>query len=264
MKRCTSSKVLPRKKSPIRGSSQQDVDQIHFWLQREKAEGVHDNFLCNWELTLRAHREHRLIVYVDAASNTAVGYQWGGLLRPGILEVRRDMRRRGIGHALVNHRVAQALRRDEGLLYIQCKPESSIPFWRRVGFTLLDESNEDDGKQYAYRILEKKHELPPGGTPVHATVRFYPEEVKWKPSTAPLSSVSPPARMYADGFVRLSQRAYGFASLHRQSRDLVAEILVEGTVRYRDKAKYEEASRVGVCRCTNGYFIDRISAWPDT
>lgn len=53
-----------------------------------------------------------------------VAYQWGGLLRPDILEVRNDMRGRGIGKELVEHCLALAADAGEDILYIQCKPST--------------------------------------------------------------------------------------------------------------------------------------------
>jgi GNAT superfamily N-acetyltransferase len=226
-------------------------------LDKAEAAGVVDNFLCNFELTLRAHREHRLIVYVDdPGTGIAVAYQWGGLTQPGILEVRHDMRGRGIGRQLIEHRIAQARRKDEGLLYIQCKPESSIPFWRAMGFTLLEPS--DRGRNYAYRVLDKAHVLPPRGQAVDVTIRAYPEEAKWEPDTKPLFTASPLAMAYRDGTIRLVERVYIFERLYPSARDIVVEITVGGRVRYRDKVRCEDAERFGVRRCSNGFFIDRI------
>jgi predicted N-acetyltransferase YhbS len=245
-----------RRKSPIRVSTKDDIEAIRQWLEQEEAAAIRDNFLRNWSLTLKAHQEHRLIVYVDPVSDVAVGYQWGGLLEPGILQVRSDMRRRGIGRKLVAHRIAQAKRKDEGLLFIQCKPETSIPFWLSMGFKLLESS--DEGGAYAYQVLEKTLELPPCGKPVDVSIRFYPEEAKWRTDTQPVTAATPAAMVYADGTIRLAKRVHLFSRLYPDARDVVVEIVVNGEVRYRNKAKYDETTLIGVQRCSNGYFIDRI------
>src|SRR5581483_6031163 len=193
-----------------------------------------------FELTLRAHHEHRLLVYGDGpGTGLAVAYQWGGLLAPGILEVRHDMRGKGIGRQLVGHRVAQARRKDEGLLYIQCKPASSIPFWQAMGFTVLPASK--DQRNYAYRVLDKKLDLPHGGRAVDVTIRAYPEEIKWNHTAKPLTAASPAAMAYRDGTICLADRAYIFSRMYPEARDVIVEIRVNDRVLYRDKARYDEA-----------------------
>lgn len=231
------------------------MEVIHEWLQQEKARGVRDNFLCNWNVILKAHQQHKLLVYIDPQTDIPVGFQLGALVEPGILEVRSDQRGRGIGRKLVEHRIAQARRKNEGLLYIQCKPSGSIPFWQKMGFTLV--KSQENGT-YAYRVLQQRHELPPCGSPVSVKIRFYPEESKWNPTVQPLAAAEPAALIYEDGVIRLSERVYCFARLFPEARDVVVEVVVDGEFRYRDKAKYEAAGNIGIQECSNGVFIDRI------
>ena len=51
---------------------------------------------------------------------------------------------------------------------------------------------------------------------------------------------------------------YRLAVIHDERGDIVVEITVGGSRRYLDKAKYPEAKRLGLQRCTNGFYIDRI------
>ena len=92
----------------VRPSTDTDMEIIHAWLQQQDREEIHGSFLCNWSLTKKQHERGELLVYIDEQANEPVAYQWGGLVRPGILEVRDDMRERGIGRALVAHRLATA------------------------------------------------------------------------------------------------------------------------------------------------------------
>lgn len=240
-------------RSSIRRSTDSDIRTIHSWLVEEEASGVHGNFLCNWRLTEECHEEGRLLVFVDGASRTPVAYQWGGLVRPGILQVRQDVRGKGIGRKLVARCIADAYKHNECLLFIDCKPSTSIPFWRAMGFTLLD---SPDGKNYAYRVLEKKHALPTSGRPVHAVIRFYPEYRKWDETARPCTTATPVAACASDGTVRLCERVFFFEDLYPGVGDAVVEIAIDGQVRYCDKAKYEESEGIGVLRCTNGFYID--------
>lgn len=106
---------------------------IKTWLDAQEVAEVHDTFLCNWNLTVDAHEAGKLLVYVDEGSQEVVAYQWGALVHPGILEVRNDMRGRGIAKALVAHRLAEAAEAGHDVLRIQCAPRSSIPFWGEHG-----------------------------------------------------------------------------------------------------------------------------------
>lgn len=189
-----------------------------------------------------------------------MGYQWGGLTAPGILQVKADMRGRGIGRALVQYRIRQALRKDDDLLLIECTPSSSIPFWQKMGFTL----HELDGKTCAYRILDKALALSPGGVSIPVEIRFYAEEAKWNPLAAPLQVATPPAFVFGGGLIRLSERVHFFERIHAGIRDTVVEVFVNGKSVYRDKAKYDDASRLGLrcCRSGNGYFVDRLTPLP--
>lgn len=178
------------KRSRIRKATVADLAAIHAWLIDQEAENVPGTFLCNWELTEKCHKEGRLLVYIDGASEQPVAYQWGSLVYPGILEVRNDMRGKGIGRKLVEHRIKQAIKQDENFLYIRCKPSSSIPFWQHMGFTLL---SPEDGRNYAFLILEKKHELPSDGESIDVAVRFFPEDRKWDKSVPAYSETKPNA-----------------------------------------------------------------------
>jgi hypothetical protein len=169
--------------------------------------------------------------------------------------VRHDMRRKGIGRKLVEYRIAEAYANDECFLHIQCTPATSIPFWQRMGFTLMESENRN---QFAYRILEKKNKFPANGKMVKVKIRFFPENRK-RDKNIPAYSVSTPhAVRTSDGVIHLNERVSFFNLLHPDSRDVVVEIEAAGQLRYFDKAKYPEARQIGVKRCHNGFFIDQL------
>jgi GNAT superfamily N-acetyltransferase len=246
------SKVKVANQFEIRKSTQLDIDAIHAWLEDEEARRVEGNFLCNWNLTLQKHRTGKLLVCANRLTGEPVGYQWGGLLSPGILQVRSGFRRSGIGSKLVQHCIAQARRRNEMILHIQCVPPSSIPFWTQMGFSVYSE----DG--HAIRTLEKRNSVPPGGEPEHVTIEVYPEARKYEQDTPPTRVFSPKSRRYPDGTVSLAERVSFFHEIGGRGRDTVLRVIVGGTERYLDKAKYESARALGLRSCTNGWFIDVI------
>lgn len=244
-------------RSSIRRATNADLDAIHTWLIEEDVQEVHGNFLCNWSLLERAHHDCELLVYVDGKTRLPVAFQLGRLIQPGILQVRYAYRGIGIGRKMVGRCIALAKKRDQCLLFIKCKPSTSIPFWEQMGFTLVENAS---GENCAYQVIEKSLQLPPQGVVAAVVISFFPEERKWELTTKPYSVCSPQAMLAADGGVYLAQRVQFHEEAFPNVRDVVVEIEVNGTCRFRDKAKYEEARRMGVTRCTNGYYIDVIQA----
>lgn len=261
-KRCIDSHQVTT--DTIRLSTEVDLQAIRQWLEQEDAEGVYDNFLCNWEIIHECHQKGRLTVYVDGASGLPVAFQLGGLLAPGILQVRNDLRRRGIGKKLVAHFIEEALKKDECVLHIECNPPSSIPFWLSMGFILYDGPTP---KKRAYRVLRKEHHFPKGGKQVDVAIRFFPEDRKWSGGEAirAYDAAVPTAMQYHDGTIYLSERVSVFKGLDQEGRDVVVEIALNGRRLYLDKAKYPEARQLGVRRCSNGFYIDCVhissTAW---
>ena len=248
-------------RSSIRRSKPADLDAIHKWLIEEDAQGVHGNFLCNWSRIERAHRNGDLLVYLDGGTGLPLAFQLCGLIRPGILQVRFAYRGTGIGRRMVQRCIALATKRDERLLYIECKPSTSIPFWKRMGFTLIESTGEKNCSYpitCAYQIINKLLPLPEQGVSVAVVIRFFPQSRKWEPDEKPCVVFSPQAKLTPDGTVYLAQRIQFHEKAFPNVREVVVEIGVNGICRFFDKAKYDEARQIGVTRCTNGYYIDML------
>ncbi|SEJ48260.1 MULTISPECIES: GNAT family N-acetyltransferase [unclassified Variovorax] len=242
-------------RSVIRRSKPEDIALIRSWLEAEDAAGVHGNFLCNWSVIARAHEDQELLVYIDGKTGLPVAFQLGRLLQSGILQVKQDFRGRGIGKKMVAYCVNLARHKGEDLLVIQCKPSSSIPFWQRMGFTLIPDS---DPPNKAYRVLERRHDLPAVGKPVDVVIRFYPEERKWRDACAALVQLAASGKELPDGVIQLDRRISFHEDAYPLARDVVVEAEVNGVRQFIDKAKYRELQQRGVTRCRNGWFIDQI------
>lgn len=250
--------IFPRKSSRIRRSTDADISFIYAWLQKQAAADVPGTFLCNWNLTLDEHEKGRVLIYTDPETEGAVAYQWGGLVRPGILGVRADRRGNGIGRIMTEHRLAEASEHNEGILYIQCKPSSSITFWERMGFKLVVGSST---KNYAYRFVPKLLELPEDGVPVSVRIELYPERRKWTLTELPISVHTPAAARNKDQVICLAERVYAFDGGYDKFntvRDLVVRVVVDGQDVYFDKLKYEEALNLGFEKCRNGFYLDAL------
>lgn len=247
---------LRHSRSRIRKSTNADLYAIHNWLVEQGAKKVPGTFLCNWNLTKDSHEEGTLLVYINGEDEQPVAYLWGDL-NTGILEVRQDMRGKGIGRELVKHSIKQAIKRDECFLVIECSPPTSIPFWQHMGFTLF---NSVRGENYAFKTLEKKHQIPSNGVPVDVAIRFFPEDRNYNVETSAYSTATPKAVKTADGIIHLAERVLFFSEPHPHPSDIVVEIEVAGQISLCDKAKYPEAHKMGVQRCrhSHGFYMDQI------
>ena len=241
----------------IRTSTDADFKAIADWLREERNQGIHGNFYCNLNSVENSHVRGDLLVYVDGATGSPVAFQLGGLIRPGILEVKHDMRGRGIGRKLVEHCVERARSRNECILKIECTPDTSIPFWKKMGFKLLDPKAE---RRLAYRIVEKRHELPTGGVPADVVIRFFQLEQLNKKGARPCKLSRPAAVGTRDGLVHLDHQVQFCTELYSNIVDAVVRIDVDGETLCFENAKYPLARRLGVQRCENGFFLDRIDA----
>lgn len=239
----------------IRRSTDADLAAILTWLKQQDRQGVHGTFWCNRGLTVEAHEGGELLVYIDQSTQQPVAYQWGGLITPGILEVRDDMRGHGIGKALVEHSLALAAEAGNDLLLIQCKPSSSIPFWQRMGFTLLSDKPTYEQENYAYRVMPRKRGPWEGVPTAQVTVEWFPETRNWDKTTAPAATQAIEGA-WLDEELELTERASFFDRL--VERDVVVRVVVDGQEWYCDKARNEDAAALGVEPCNNGFRIDTL------
>jgi len=243
------------RRSSIRRSKPVDLEAIHAWLIEEENQEIHGNFLCNWSVIEGAHRKGDLLVYIDGKTGLPLAFQLGRLIRPGILQVRSAYRGIGIGRKMVERCITWATKHNQNLLFIQCKPSTSISFWQHMGFTLIENA---DRENYAYQIIDEPLELPEHGTAVTVVIRFFPESKKWNPETVPYTGYSPTAKLTPGNIIYLAKRVQFHDEAFPNVRDVVVEIEVNGNSQFCDKAKYNDAHKIGIRRCTNGFYIDMV------
>lgn len=86
-----------------------------------------------------------------------VAYFWGSLLTgESVLEVRHDMRGRGIGACFVSFLLAEARATGATELKVECAPNTSASFWRKMGFDVARVGHRFIGK----RLLERSADTP--------------------------------------------------------------------------------------------------------
>ncbi len=244
---------INQKEGIIRYSTVNDLEEILIWLKKQDQNGTTETFFVNRKLIIESHNNKELLVYIDPVTNRPIAYQLDALISPGILEVRADKRGQGIGKKLVEYRIKEARENDRCLLQIQCKPQSSIPFWEHMGFCLYGNEN------YAFKLLEKKLVLPINGTPCQLNISFYPEERIWEKHTDPIKVFTPLAVKIPDDGVYLSDRVAFFYIKKHFDNDLVTSIIIDDQQLYLDKAKYDQAKVLGIKKDGDAYYIDKIN-----
>jgi len=234
----------------IRRAIDADLPTIESWLHHYESVEPFSTFLQNWEVTLESHFEGNLMVYVDPVLTQPVAYHWGHLVHGGILEVRPDMRGRGIGNALVQHALALAALEDEPILRVQCAPVTSTGFWQRMGFTVLSPNSQ--GHVLGYRVLQRLEPLEPQG--IHADVL-----VEWSsPSNLKGSSslIQPVCGVVDEDMVYLAERVACPSMVCRRPD---VRVTVNEAIWYEGNSAGFDAEYAGIISCLNGKYLDYLT-----
>jgi GNAT superfamily N-acetyltransferase len=235
----------------VRKAIDSDIPVIEAWLPRDP--GI-ESLAVNWKITLEVYKEKGMWVWADNSTHEPVAYFWGSLnSTSSILEVRPDRRGEGIGYAFVDHLIEVSRSHGEGLLAIECAPESSAAFWNRMGFTIILTGR----KVLGYRILPIPRPIPEG-VPLRIQVAFFPEEAAYdrSPTIKPFVEYSLEGTPDSTGLIQLNQKV---AYYEPPEGDLVVQLFVDDERIYRGKAKYEEAEMLGFERCHNGFAVSSLN-----
>ncbi len=232
----------------FRFATNDDILIIYKWMMAQESREVGSSFLCNWSLTQEVHDEGGLIVAIN--KDEPIAYMWTNF---GIVEVREDYRGNGVGRSLVEQALDYAIKSNAYCISIECAPQTSIPFWKHMGFKLYKE-------KYAYLILDKILTLPKKGEAIDVEISFYPEFKKWKPETTALEVFLPLAIKASNGIIYLADRVTIFADRSIWCGDPVLGIKISGNEVYLDKVKYQKARDIGVQYNNNSYAIEQMNA----
>lgn len=173
---------------------------------------------------------------------------------PPILDwLRREDKKDSEG-MLAHHYIEEARGKGVCVLEIECSPRTSIPFWKKMGFTMFPFNEVTQDR--AYLVLDRSFPLPDDRPPVNVSIAFYPESKKWDQKIEPVIACSPDAVKVSADEIMLSARVICFDPHGGLGLDPVVGIEVNGDKIYLDKIKYEE---VGVQRdIRNTFYLDRI------
>lgn len=236
----------------------EDIACILAWLKREYDEDG-EGFWCNHNLISEV-KSSAGDLWVIRRDGEAVAFQLGKY-SASILSVRRDYRKMGLGTALVQASIKRAFMDNVNALSVQCEPESSLGFWKRMGFVQYDDPDFPDHVN-ARLMLPRSFELPETPSPIDVVIGFYPESAIYGGAT----DVQPIAEHHVkgvrgiDGSIMLDKRVIGISHGGSVHRDIAIKIEVDGVIRCFCKGKHEPAKAIGVQRDWSGgtFFIDSI------
>jgi GNAT superfamily N-acetyltransferase len=129
-------------------ASPEDITCVLGWLKREYDEDG-EGFWCHDHLISDAVNRPG-DMWVIRRDGGAVAFQLGKY-SASILSVRKDYQKMGLGAALVKASVKRAFMDNVNALSVQCRPEASLGFWKRMGFVQYD--NPDFPYQVDARLM---------------------------------------------------------------------------------------------------------------
>jgi GNAT superfamily N-acetyltransferase len=165
-------KSMPKNRAAIaiRNATKKDLAAVEKWLRAEH-EKTGEGFFCNWSVIAGAFKRKDL--FVLAADGDIAGFVVDAVKGPDIVEVCPEKRGMGYGRRLAEWAITSAVDRGNSVIEGKCAPESSAPFWEKMGFTVSQMRRGFDGGLYAYKVLERSVVLSKGPR-VPFEIAFYP------------------------------------------------------------------------------------------
>ncbi|KQY66909.1 hypothetical protein ASD52_09695 [Ensifer sp. Root142] len=238
-----------------RKATAEDLADVKRWLERERRE-TGEGFFCNWGVIEAIYEEDMLDVL--AIGSETVAFVADGRRGPDIVEVRPDLRGKGLGRRAAEHALQRAYDRGNAVVRIECAPHTSIPFWQTMGFTMLVDPDGVQRSAYAYKKLTRKFDMP-SGEPISFAIRLYPEQREWNQGVEAIDELRGIGIKVAQT-VRLPERAIFFNPQgDSQSRNVIS-VSVSGTSVFEGQVRQFEAQNLGVQRDqADNYYMDTIT-----
>lgn len=245
-------------KEDVTKATSEDLAFILQWLEREYREDDGNGFWCNRRIISCSLDEDAL--WVIRRNGEAVAIQVGDY-SADIVSVRKDHRNSGLGKALFDASLERAWLDNVNVLRVECKPESSFGFWKRMGFAQYGSCGQFDDI-FVRHVIERRFDLPPERPKANVVISYYPEHALYgdDSSIPPICRFSLVGAHLDDGSTMLERRALGINDEVPCCKDLVIKIEIDGDLRCFCKAKHEPARNAGVIHDIYGgaFYIDKI------
>lgn len=200
-------------------------------------------FRCNWDSAAKGWREGRSKIHCLVVDGRVVGFLDG----TDIIEIHPEHRGRGYGRILADFMLASAWEEGRSVVEIEIAPSSAEPFWKRMGFKLVEDREGYGGGTFAYKILPRTFTLGDRDR-VKYIIAFFSQKARYSDDPKPFAEFFGEGERLFDGRIQLPERAYCFNPLDDQHVDYFVKIEVDGEVIHFDKAKYKESELCGVQR----------------
>jgi GNAT superfamily N-acetyltransferase len=211
-------------------------------------------FRCNWDSAVKGWRDGRSKIHCLVVDGSVVGFLDG----TDILEIHPDNRGFGYGRILADFMMQSAWNEGRSVIEIEIAPSSAEPFWKHMGFTVVEDREGYGSGTFAYKILPRTFELGDGDRVAYA-ISFFTDKARYSQSPRPFAEFSGHGERLSDGRIQLPARAYCFNPADDQHVDYFVKIEVGGDVIHFDKAKYEESELCGVRRDAGyDFYIESI------
>lgn len=243
-----------RRRMKVETGTQADLDEVLRWLKDEYDETGSSFWVNRGAITQSLEYDS---FFVIREGGDAVAFQMGRY-SPSIVAVQPDRRGRGYGRAFAEWTIEDARTNGVCVLAIECQPPTSIPFWKRMGFQMVKETEATEWVGGDARLVINKEFDLPKGPKVDVMIEFYPDGAQHTGSNeAALSEHRPRAVRSEDGQILLAYRVMG---LHegRDTNDIVIKIAIDGEVLCFDRAKYVSHFGVQRDRHSGTYYVDAI------
>lgn len=127
----------------IRVATREDLKRTLSWLRREW--DGHEGFYGNRKLITIGQRQGNLSVMVRTKDEMLVGFLLSDDKNMELMEIKPRFRLRGLGRMLAQHGLARIEASGARKVLIQCMPETSLDFWKTLGFRRTNHPWKVDG-----------------------------------------------------------------------------------------------------------------------
>lgn len=239
----------------IRTTTDVDFEYIRGWLIDENKK-TGEGFLCNISSIEKTHQDAELAaIFLESYP---IGFATLLNSRDNILEIHPDHRNKGYGRLLSNWVEKCFFSRGMSVIEIECSPETSASFWKKMGYTLWDDQLSINSSILGQKELPRKFSLP-NGAPTKFKISFYDQKRDWDISEPAFRVYEGTGSLSPDGLLYLPERAICYKSSIHHRCDCVARIEVNGSLIYEDKVKRAEGATLGILMDKGfEYYIDAI------
>jgi len=235
----------------IRVANKEDLIQIETWLKEEVE--YSNGFYHNFGIIENYFKKQLLFVYEE--NNSILGFITGSIKSPSIINVRKTFKGKGIGKKLYYYLENKSRENNVCLIDIICEPTTSIPFWKKMGFRIIETNNINQYTR-AFKILDYNLEVPIGDK-IEVEIYSFDSETIYDKNISPKDIIKIKG-VVKDNIIYFNKRlifpTYGFG----EYKEITLKIIVNNKQIFFDKTKRPKAKELGIEKNNCSYYIDKL------